>query len=92
MTWYDVDTLSTTIVSSTIGSEDESIGNNTGTPILLIDTTKTSSEWGGLEGWESVKANSYGVLQTCISTLQSHATTSGNDIDLDGIYIELIDV
>ena len=85
MTYYDVNNLSITTFASTIGVEDESTGTNTGNPITLATVTKTESEWGGLEPYQSVANNSHSILQLALTELQT--LYPNKLIDLDGIYI-----
>ena len=85
MTWSNVDNLTVSAMAATIGVEDESIGSNTGTPIELTSVTKTESEWGSLEPYQSVANNSHSILQNALTELQS--LYPNKEIDLDGIYI-----
>lgn len=85
MTFTDVDSMTPSNVSSSITISNESIGNNTGSPFFLVSVTKTESEWGSLEPYQSVSNNSHAILQSAINVLK--ANYAGKEIDLDGIVI-----
>lgn len=85
MTWTDVDDMTVANVSGSITVNNESVGSNTGSPFFLVSITKTESEWGGLEPYQSVSNNSHAILQSAINVLK--ANYAGKEIDLDGIVI-----
>lgn len=85
MTWVDVDDMTTSNMSSNIVAAHETLRDLNGDSLSLVNVTKDTSEWGGLDGWESVKYNASALLQSAINTLK--ANYSGKEIDTDGIYI-----
>lgn len=87
---YNVDNLTVAQIAGESDSGDESVGSNTGTPVLLASITKTDAEWGNLPAWQSVAANSHGITQAVLATLQ--ANYAGKLVDLDGIYLTLTNV
>ena len=84
MTWSNVDNLTVSAMAATIGVEDESVGSNTGNPVELTSVTKTNTEWGNLEPYQSVANNSHSILQNALTELQS--LYPGKEIDLEGIH------
>ena len=85
MTWTDVDSMTVANTNSLITVNNESIGSNTGTPVLLVSITKTEAEWGSLEPYQSVSNNSHAILQSAINVLKTNY--AGKEIDFDGIVI-----
>jgi hypothetical protein len=92
MTWSVVSSLTVASIAATIDVNDESIGSNTGTPVLLTTITKPetgSDSWGGLDPHVSVSNNSHSILTNALATINS--TYSGKEINLDGIFIQEIE-
>lgn len=87
---YNVDNLTVAQIAGESDSSDESVGSNTGTPVLLASITKTDAEWGNLPAWQSVAANSHGITQAVLAQLQT--LYSGKIVNLDGIYLTLTNV
>ena len=93
MVWTNVNNMSTSEFCGTIGTEDLSIGSNTGTPIELASVTKAetgSNSWAGLDPNVSVANNSHSIAQLAVASLQS--TYPDKEVDLVGIYIEETEV
>ena len=90
MTFYNVDNMTISQFTDESDVGDESIGNNTGQAILLCEVTKTSTEWGSDEAWESVGNNQYNLATLAVAELQTQY--AGKEVDLDGIYINKFDV
>ena len=87
---YNVDNLTVAQLAGESDVSDESIGTNTGNPILLASVTKTDAEWGNLPAWQSVAANSHMITQLALTELQNQY--AGKIVDLDGIYLTLTNV
>ena len=86
MVWTNVNNMTVAEISGTISVSNESVGSNTGTPILCAAITKTETEWGGLAPYLSVKNNSHSILQIAHTYLQG--LYPNKEIDLSGIHIK----
>lgn len=87
---YNVDNLTVAQFAGESDVSDESIGTNTGNPVLLASVTKTDAEWGNLPAWQSVANNSHMITQLALTELQN--LYAGKIVDLDGIYLTLTNV
>jgi len=87
MASYNSDTMTLAELATEFDATDVTPKSNIGTPVLLASLTKTETEWGSLDGWQSALNNSHGLTQLALAQIQ--ALYPNKIINLEGLYVTL---
>lgn len=87
MVEINADVMTLAQLTAEFDATDVTPKTNIGNPILLASLTKTETEWGSLEGWQSALNNSHGITQTALAQLK--VLYPNKIINLEGLYVTL---